>query len=142
MKPTVIMRALAATAVATALAAEPARAMGFGAGVGASRPILLRLRGFVGSAPQGVATLRPFTLGIDSTVITLDLADVQTLTGPLTAGRAALHQFDLFNPNLLLVGERALLQHIRGTPPHTQITIFGYVRQGARRLLVVRVEAA
>ena len=72
--------------------------------------------------------------------MTLDLSAVQTLNGPLTEGPAALRQFDLFSPNLLLVGEPAILRSLADATPHAQVTLFGYLHQGARRMFVVQVE--
>ena len=102
-------------------------------------PILLRFTGFVASAPEGEKTLGTLTLGIDHAVTTVELAAVQMLNGPLTEGPAALRAFELYNPNLLCVGSRKLLDSIRAAPPRRQITVFGYLR-GPRRLLVVEVQ--
>jgi hypothetical protein len=124
------------------LAFTPVAAAHVGSNAGVFGPLLLRITGFVGAAPDGTATLGRFTVDVDTTVVTLDLSAVQTLNGPLTEGPAALRQFDLFTPNLLVVGERGLLQQLTDALPHTQITLFGYVHPGARRMFVVQVEMA
>jgi hypothetical protein len=133
--------ALGALASVT-LAAAPARAFHSGSGVGLPQPTLLRLTGFVRRGPEGAKTLGPITLGIGHTVLRFDLTAVQTLNGPLTEGRAALQQYDLYHPNLLLVGAPRLLREIRTAPPQTKLTVFGYVHAGAWRLLVVAVRRA
>ena len=130
---------LAALALALVLA-TPASALQFGAGAGVAQPLLLRISGFVGGAPQSVPTLGRFTLGVGKAIVTLDLSAVQTLNGPLTEGPAALQLFDLYTPNLVAVGEEAVLRGLTGAPLHTQITLFGYIRAGARRMYVVQVE--
>lgn len=111
-------------------------------GAGIPQPPLLRLIGFVGSAPAGMKTLGPITLGIDRSVKTLDLTEVQMLNGPLTEGRAALRQSELYNPNLELIGDRGLLRRISAAADHTKLTLFGYLRSSGRRLLVVQVNAS
>jgi len=109
-------------------------------GAGPPMPILLRISGFVSSAPAGSQLLGPLTLGVDQAIVTLQLTGVQTLNGPLTEGRAALRQFDLYSPNLLLVGDPKLLAMVRQAPPGTQLTIFGYHHGGDRRLILSNVE--
>src|SRR5262249_18517489 len=117
--------------------AVPAFQVGSGSAV--PQPTLLRLTGFVGAAPAGVTTLCSVTLGIDDRVTTLDLSAVQTLNGSLTEGPASLRQFELFSPNILLVGEAALLRGITEAPAHAKLVVFGYTRPGARRMMVVDV---
>ncbi|HXQ24443.1 MAG TPA: hypothetical protein VN812_22360 [Candidatus Acidoferrales bacterium] len=134
---------LAGTVFALSFACAPVLAGDLGGGAGLPQPTLLRLTGFIGSAPQGTpTTLGAVTLGLDHTVTKLDLCDVQTLNGPLTEGRAALRQFDLYSPNILLVGDRALIAGISAAPAHSKISVWGYVMPGARRLLVVDVQSA
>jgi hypothetical protein len=103
---------LAVVALVLALTAGTASASDLSSGLGLPQPTLLRLTGFVGGAPQGAATIGTVTLGLDHTVATLDLSEVQTLNGPLTEGRSALRQFDLYSPNILLIGDRTLLRGI------------------------------
>jgi hypothetical protein len=124
------------------LAGGPLSAEQFGGSAGVPQPLLLRISGFVGRAPQGTPSLGSFTVGVDHQVITLDLSAVQTLNGPLTEGPAALRQYDLYTPNLLLVGNSNLLRSLTDAMPHTLITLFGYVHPGARRMLVVHIETA
>ena len=112
----------------------------FGGSAGVPQPLLLRISGFVGGAPQGTPSLGSFTLGVDHRVVTLDLSAVQTLNGPLTEGPAALRQYDLYTPNLLLVGDSNLLRQLTDAMPHAPITLFGYVHPGARRMFVVHIE--
>jgi len=131
---------LGVAALVTLLAFTPVAAAHVGSNAGVLGPLLLRVTGFVGGAPDGTPTLGPFTVDVDSTVVALDLTAVQTLNGPLTEGTAALRQFDLFTPNVLVVGDRALLHLLTDAVPHTQITLFGYVHPGARRMFVVQVE--
>jgi hypothetical protein len=133
---------LPVAALVTLVASTPVAAAHVGSSAGVLEPLLLRVTGFVGGAPDGTPTLGTFTVGVDTTVVTLDLSAVQTLNGPLTEGPAALRQFDLFTPNVLVVGERSLLQQLTDALPHTQITLFGYVHPGARRMFVVQVEMA
>src|SRR5512136_2903381 len=83
------------------LAGGPVSAEQFGGSAGVPQPLLLRISGFVGRAPQGTPSLGSLTLGVDHRVVTLDLSGVQTLNGPLTEGPAALRQYDLYTPNLL-----------------------------------------
>jgi hypothetical protein len=128
-------------ALTLALATGTASALQVGSGAGVPQPPLLRLTGFVGSAPDGVTTLGSVTLGFDQTVATLALAEVQTLNGSLTEGLSALRQYDLYSPNMLLVGDRALLQRISDAPPRARITLYGYVR-GTDRLFVVEVQTS
>jgi len=113
---------------------------GFGEGAGVAQPTFLRLSGYVGGAPPDAKTLGTVTLGIDRTVVKLDLTAVQSAGGSLTEGRAALRQTELYNPNLLLVGPPAVLQTISTAPPHTQLTIFGYLNGNSQRLMVVQVD--
>ena len=120
----------------------PARAFQFGAGGGAPQPILLRLTGFIGSAPAGVQTLGRITFGVDHTVVTFDLSAVQMLNGPLTEGLSALRQLDLYRPNLLLIGEPAILAEIKRAPRDSKLTLFGYEISGSQRWLVVEVDPA
>jgi len=120
----------------------PVCALQFGAGAGVPQPTLLRITGFIGSAPEGVSTLGPVTLGLGNTVATLDVVDVQLLNGPLTEGRSALRHVELYTPNLRLVGAAAVLDGIRQAAPQAKITVFGYLNNGARRLIVVEVHAA
>lgn len=133
---------LGVAALVTLLASPPVAAAHVGSSAGVLGPLLLRITGFVGRVPDGIPTLGTFTVSVDSTVVTLDLSAVQTLNGPLTEGPAALRQFDLFTPNLLVVGDRGLLRQLAAAAPHTQITVFGYVHPGARRMFVVQVETA
>jgi hypothetical protein len=135
-------RILLLTGLATALACVPAKAADLGAGAGVPQPLLLRISGFVDGAPEGTLSLGPFALGVGQAVVTLDLSGVQTLNGPLTEGPAALRQFELYTPNLLVVGEPKVLRSLMDAVPHAQITLFGYVHQGARRMFVVDVQAA
>ena len=128
--------------LAIMVASPPATAQHFSSGAGAPQPMLLRISGFVGGAPRGTPSLGSFTLGVDDKVIPLDLSGVQTLNGPLTEGPAALRQFDLYHPNLLLVGNPDILRKLADAAPHAQITLFGYLHQGARRMFVVQVDAA
>lgn len=130
------------TTLASVLAGMPAAAGNLGAGPAVLQPLLLRISGFAGGAPAGITTLGTFTFGVDNQVVTLDLSAVQTLNGPLTEGPAALRDFELYSPNLLIVGDPALLRRFADAPPHTQITLFGYVRSGARRMYVVQMETA
>jgi hypothetical protein len=127
-------------ALAPLVACAPVAAESLGSGAAVLQPLLLRISGFTDGAPQGTSTLGSFTLGVDHKVVTLELSAVQTLNGPLTEGSAALGQFDLFHPNLLLVGDRELLRNLAGAMPHTPVTLFGYVHPGARRMYVVQVE--
>lgn len=131
---------IAGLATLAGVLAAPLAAENLGSGAGVLQPLLLRISGFTGGAPAGTPTLGTFTLGVDKTVVTLDLSGVQTLNGPLTEGPAALRQFDLYTPNLLLVGERAVLRSLTDAAPHTPITLFGYVHPGARRMFVVQIE--
>lgn len=124
----------------TVLASAPLAAEDLGSGAGPPQPVLLRISGFVGRAPTGVPTLGTFTLGVQNSVVTLELSSVQTLNGPLTEGPAALRQFALYDPNLLVVGDRGILRRLTDAVSQTQITLFGYVHQGARRMLVVQVD--
>ena len=124
-----------------ALACTPAAAENLGSGAGVLQPLLFRISGFVGGAPPGIPTLGPFTFGVDHSVVALDLSGVQTLNGPLTEGPAALRQFDLYSPNLLLVGEQDVLRNLTEAAQHTEVTLFGYVHPGARRMFVVQVDA-
>ena len=133
---------LCLAALASVLVCLPAQAENLGSGAGVLQPLLMRISGFVDSAPAGAPSLGPFTLGVDDTVVLLDLSAVQTLNGPLTEGPAALRQFDLYNPNLLVVGDPGILRNLTGASPHTQVTLFGYVHPGARRMFVVEVDAA
>jgi hypothetical protein len=134
------MRSVLLAALALLLA-RAAGAFDFGPGAGIAEPPLLRLTGFVASAPQGTRTLGTETFGVGSTVVTLQLTAVQTLNASLTEGPAALRQFDLYTPNLELIGEPSLLERVREAPEQTKITLWGYVMTGAQRLLVVQVEA-
>ena len=124
------------------LLARAGDAFDFGPGVGLAEPPLLRLSGFVGSAPQGIRTLGTETFGVRSQIMTLELTAVQILNASLTEGPAALRQFDLYTPNLELIGEPALLERVRTAPGQTEITLWGYVMTGALRLLLVQVDAA
>lgn len=126
--------------LAAVLARLPALAENLGSGAGVLQPLLMRISGFVGGAPEGTPSLGTFTLGVDDRVVTLDLSAVQTLNGPLTEGPAALRQFDLFSPNLLVVGDPEILRTLSDAAPHTQVTLFGYVHPGARRMFVVQVD--
>ncbi len=128
--------------LASLLVAFPARGETLGSGAGVLAPLLMRISGFVDGAPAHAQSLGAFTLGVDDTVVELELSAVQTLNGPLTEGPAALRQFDLFNPNLLVVGDSEILRKLTDAPPHTQVTLFGYVHPGARRMFVVEVDAA
>jgi hypothetical protein len=136
----VTMRAVRMAALMLLLAGA-ARAFDVGPGVGLAEPPLLRLTGFVGSAPQGTRTFGRETFGVGSRVVTLELTAVQTLNASLTEGPAALRQFDLYTPNLELIGEPSLLERVREAPEHSQITLWGYVMTGAQRLLLVQVDA-
>jgi len=137
-----IRSVLAVAALVAQLAFIQVAAAHVGSNAGVLGPLLLRITGFVGSAPDGVPTLGTFTVDVDTTVVTLDLSAVQTLNGPLTEGPSALRQFDLFTPNLLAVGDRSVLRLLIDALPHTQVTLFGYVHPGARRMFVVQVETA
>ncbi|HVO24690.1 MAG TPA: hypothetical protein VMW56_13780 [Candidatus Margulisiibacteriota bacterium] len=128
--------------LAIMVASVPAAAQHLSSGAGVPQPMLLRISGFVGGAPRGTLSLGTFTFGFDDRVIALDLSGVQTLNGPLTEGPAALRQFDLYSPNLLLVGDPDILRKLADAAPHAQITLFGYLHQGARRMFVVQVDAA
>jgi hypothetical protein len=128
--------------LASLLAWMPAAAGNLGSGAVVLQPLLLRISGFAGSAPAGIPTLGTFTFGVGNKVVTLDLSAVQTLNGPLTEGPAALRDFELYTPNLLVVGDPALLRSLSDAAPHTQITLFGYVHTGARRMYVVQMETA
>lgn len=77
-------------ALVTLLVSTPVAAAPVGSTAGVLEPLLLRITGFVGGAPDAIPTLGRFVLGIATTVITLDLSAVQTLNGPLTEGTAAL----------------------------------------------------
>jgi hypothetical protein len=129
-------------ALVALLASTPVAATSVGSNAGVLAPLLLRITGFVEGPPSGTPTLGTFTVGVDAAVIRLELSAVQTLNGPLTEGPAALRQFDLFTPNLLVVGDPGVLQQLIDAVPHTQITLFGYVHPGARRMFVVQVEMA
>ncbi len=131
---------LAGIALVCVFTIGSSRAFQFGPGAGTPQPTLLRLIGFVGSAPDGVETLGSVTVRVDHTMATLALAEVQMLNGPLTEGRAALRQTELYTPNLVLIGSRVLLTNIREAPEHARITVFGYLSGNARRLFVVEVQ--
>ena len=133
-------RVIVTASLALLLGGAPALTAGFGPGAGVSQPTLLRLTVFVGTAPPGERTLGPITLGIDHTVATFEIAAVQTVGGSLTEGRAALRHVELYRPNLLLVGDLALLRSISEAPPHTKLTVFGYFSGNSRRLIVVQVD--
>jgi hypothetical protein len=127
--------------LAATVASVPAAAQHLGSGAGVPQPTLLRISGFVDGAPSGTLSLGTLTFGVDDKVIALDLSGVQTLNGPLTEGPAALRQFDLYSPNLLLIGNPDILRKLADATPHAQITLFGYLHQGARRMFVVQVDA-
>ncbi len=133
---------LGSVMLATMVASLPAAAQHLSSGAGLPQPMLLRISGFVGGVPPGTLSLGTFTFGVAGKVIALDLSGVQTLNGPLTEGPAALRQFDLYNPNLLLVGDPDILRKLVVAAPHAQITLFGYLHQGAWRMFVVQVDAA
>lgn len=139
MKMRRITQAGVTTTAVLLLELNTAAAVHLGASAGIPQPILLRLTGFIDSAPQGERTLGTVTLGADRTVTTLELSAVQTLNGPLTEGPSALRQVEQYRPNLLLIGDQTLLESIRAAPPHTKITVFGYIR-GPHRLIVVDVQ--
>ncbi len=128
-------------ALATLLSCvEAAVAFDTGPGAGIPEPILIRITGYVHTAPSGETTLGPFTLGIDHQIQTLALTAVQMLNGPLTEGPAALRQYWLYHPNILLVGDPELLRAIRSAPPQTKVTLFAYILSGTQRMLVVQVD--
>jgi hypothetical protein len=115
-----------------------AQGLHIGPGVGTLQPILIRVTGFVNHAPEGVTTLGPLTLGVDHKVETLALTGVQVLNGPLTEGPAALRQYWLYDPNLLLIGNSGLLKEISAAPAQTKLTLCAYL-EGSNRMLVVEV---
>ena len=133
------MRTVLITALMLLLA-ETAGAFDVGPGVGLAEAPLLLLTGFVGRAPQGVPTLGTETLGVGSRVVTLELTAVRTLNASLTEGRAALRQFDLYTPNIELIGDPSLLERVRQAPEQTKVTLWGYAFTGVQRLLVVQVD--
>jgi len=135
------MTRLVITAAALAiLAAETPAAEGHQVpGVGTLQTILIRVTGFVNGAPPGVTTLGPLTLGVDHKVETLELTAVQIINGPLTEGPAALRQYWLYNPNLLLIGNSGLLKEISSAPTQTKLTLFAYL-EGSNSMLVVEVD--
>lgn len=116
-----------------------AQGLHIGPGAGALQHVLVRVTGFVKDAPNGVATLGSLTLGVGHKVETLALTGVQVLNGPLTEGPAALRQYWLYNPNLLLIGNSRLLEEISSAPTQTKLTLFAYL-EGSNRMLVVKVD--
>lgn len=133
------MTRLVITAAALAmLAAQTSAADGLH-GPGTLQPTLIRVTGFVKDAPNGVATLGSLTLGVGHKVETMALTGVQILNGPLTEGPAALRQYWLYNPNLLLIGNSRLLEEISSAPTQTKLTLFAYL-EGSNRMLVVKVD--
>ncbi len=136
-------RALCITAVAlTGLlcCAGAAAAFDTGPGAGIPEPILIRITGYVQTAPSGETTLGPFTLGVGDKIQTLALTAVQMLNGPLTEGPAALRQYWLYNPNVSLVGKPELLRAVRSAPAQTKLTLFAYILSGTQRMLLVQVD--
>ncbi len=111
-----------------------------GPGAGLPQPLLLRITAFVNAAPPGEQTLGPLTVGLDHTVETLELIAVQMLNGPLTEGRSALREYSLYHPNLLLIGTAEILKQISSAPAQAKLTVFGYIRPGSNRMLVVQVD--
>ena len=126
-----------AIVVTTVLSQGPAWAI-FGT-VGRAETCLLRIRGYVGNAPADARVLGPLTVGIDSKRLTLQLTDVQMLNGPVTEGRSVLRAFELYDPNLLFVGDPQLVDQVREAPPGAYLTIFGYI-VGEQRMLLVEIE--
>lgn len=132
----IVAAVLALVGTATAQGIHP------GPGAGIPQPILIRISGFIGNAPGGTTTLGPLTLGVHDQVVTVELTEVQMLNGPLTEGRSALRQSDQYNPNLLVVGDPALLRQLSTAPVQSKLTLFGYLRGGDRQLLLVQVDQA
>lgn len=134
--PFVVAAALVGSLYSTRLAV----AFDTGPGAGIPQPILVRITGFVHSAPAGETTLGPLTLGVDHQTKTLALTAVQMLNGPLTEGPAALRQYWLYHPNILLVGNAELLRAVRSAPAHRKLTLFAYILSGTQRMLLVQVD--
>jgi hypothetical protein len=131
---------ITAAALAMLAAATPAaEGLHIGPGAGTLQPTLIRVTGFVKDAPNGVATLGSLTLGVGHKVETMALTEVQILNGPLTEGPAALRQYWLYNPNLLLIGNSRLLEEISSAPTQTKLTLFAYL-ECSNRMLVVKVD--
>ncbi len=127
------------------LAAFPVASLGGYPGVGGGgspQPLLLRLTGFVGEPPTNADPMARVTLGIGQrTVVTMALTAIQIMNGPLTEGPAALEPFVLYEPNLLLVGDPALLVRLQTWSPNVPAVVYGYLRGGSRRMVIVAVDS-
>jgi hypothetical protein len=133
------IRSMAIAGALLALATGIPAAQGLRPGVGNLQHTLIRVTGFVNNAPEEVTTLGSLSLGVDHKVETLALTGVQTLNGPLTEGPAALRQYWLYEPNVLLIGNVGLLKEISSAPAQTKLTLFAYV-EGSNSMLVVAVD--
>jgi hypothetical protein len=107
-------------------------------GVGEPKQILLELAGFKTSAPPEAKTYGQVTLGHDRATTTLVLTRVQMRNGPVTEGPAALRAYDLYTPNLLLVGDPGLVAQVASAPEQAELTLLGYL-SGSRHLILVEV---
>ncbi len=128
---------MAAILVTAVLSQGTARAIS--GAVGKAQTYLLRLRGYVGNAPGDVRVLGALTVGVDAQKLTLQLTEVQTLNGPVTEGRSVLRAFDLYDPNLLFVGDAKLIEQVRQAPVGAYLTVYGYI-VGEQRMLLVEIE--
>ena len=128
--------------VACLLGIAPVRLRAFdvGPGAGLRVPDLLELSGYITEAPPAAPTIGSVTLGTPDRQTLLLVSKVQVRNNGLTEGISALRGVQLYNPNLRLVGDQELLRTIERAAPQTELTLFGYLNIGSRRLFVVSVE--
>ena len=133
---------LVAVLIRTVAGASPLLALEVGPGASLLAPNLIQLSGYVTQAPADAATIGSVTLGLPDGETLLILSKVQVRNNGLTEGTSALRGVQLYKPNLRLVGDVELLRAIGSAAPQTQLTVFGYLNVGSRRLFVVAVEPA
>lgn len=131
--------AMLTTAMLLMAALSHAPVWAIGGSLVGSQAYLLRLRGYVGSAPTDARVLGPLTIGVDSKTLTLQLTEVQTLNGPVSEGISVLRAFDLYDPNLLFIGDAKLTDQVRQAATGAYLTVYGHV-VGEQRLLLVEVD--
>lgn len=106
---------------------------------GALQAVLLRVQGHVGAARPGDRGVASLTLRRERATIDFQVDEIWVLSGNLV-GIDVLHEIEPYTPNLTLAGPPELLDRLEKAPPEQPLEVTGYLRRGARILMLSAVE--